>query len=393
MSVPEPFAVAADCVFDGDAFHHHAAVVVEGTRIARIAPTAAIGMPVTALPEGAWLAPGFMDLQVNGGGDALFNDAPTADTIATIAAAHRRFGTTGLLPTLITDRPEKMAAAIAAVQEAMRTEPAILGLHLEGPFLSPHKPGVHDPALIRKPTPADLEVLTAPRQGALIVTLAPEEVPPGFIARLAAADVRVCLGHAMATYAQTQSALAEGLTGFTHLFNAMRPLESREPGPIAAALETPACSYGLIVDGVHVDPAMLRLALRGLGNPMLVTDAMPPVGGHRRTFALYGKEIAVRHDRCVTDDGTLAGAFLDMASAVRNCVRLLGLSLEQALRLASLNPASFLGLPLGRLVPGYRADMVALDPGKVEVLQTWVAGVNSDERADHCADRGNRLHR
>ena len=173
----------------------------------------------------------------------------------------------------------------------------------------------------------------------------------------------------------------------------MRALDSREPGPIAAALETPGCWYGLIVDGVHVDPAMLRLALRGLGNPMLVTDAMPPVGGSRATFALYGKEIAVRHDRCVTQGGTLAGAFLDMASAVRNCVRLLGLSLEQALRLASVNPATFLGLPLGRLVPGYRADMVALDPEKVEVLQTWVAGVNSDERADHCADRSNRLHR
>ena len=184
-------------------------------------------------------------------------------------------------------------------------------------------------------------MLTAPRRGALVVTLAPEEIPPGCTARLAAAGVRVCLGHTMASYAQTQSALAAGLTGFTHLFNAMRPLESREPGPIAAALETPACWYGLIVDGVHVDPAMLRLALRGLGNPMLGTGAMPPVGGGRATFALGGRQVSLRHDRCVTDDGTLAGAFLDMASAVRNCVRLLGLSLQQALRLAPSIPRPF----------------------------------------------------
>ena len=379
MSASARFAVAADCIFDGETLHHRAAVVVDGERIAKVVPRADIGVPRVALPEGAWLAPGFVDLQVNGGGDVLFNDAPTAESIAAIAAAHRRFGTTGLLPTLITDRPEKTMAAIAAVQQAMRREPAVLGLHLEGPFLSRKKPGVHDPKLIRAPTSADLETLTAPRRGALVVTLAPEQVPVGFIERLVAADVRVCLGHSMATYAQTRAALAEGLTGFTHLFNAMRPLESREGGPIAAALETPSCWYGLIVDGVHVDPAMLRLALRGLGSPMLVTDAMPPVGGSRKTFRLYDKEISVRDGRCVTADGTLAGAFLDMATAVRNCVRLLGLPLERALRLASVDPAAFLGLKVGRLAPGYRADMVALDPEQVAVQRTWIAGVETSD--------------
>jgi N-acetylglucosamine-6-phosphate deacetylase len=379
MNASAQFAIAADCVFDGETLHHHAAVLVDGGRIAKIMSQADIGVSLAALPQGSWLVPGFVDLQVNGGGDVLFNDAPTAEAIFAIAAAHRKFGTTGLLPTLITDHPEKTAAAIAAVQEAMRREPAILGLHLEGPFLSREKPGVHDVARIRAPTPADLEALTAPRRGARVVTLAPEQVPAGVIERLVAADIRVCLGHSMATYAQTRAALAAGLTGFTHLFNAMRPLESREPGPIAAALETPGCWYGLIADGVHVDPAMLRLALRGLGNPMLVTDAMPPVGGSRKTFRLYGREISVREDRCVTDDGTLAGAFLDMASAVRNCVRLLGLSLPQALRLASVNPAAFLGLEVGRLAPGYRADMVALDPEKVEVQKTWIAGVETSD--------------
>jgi N-acetylglucosamine-6-phosphate deacetylase len=187
----------------------------------------------------------------------------------------------------------------------------------------------------------------------------------------------------MATYAQTKAALAQGLTGFTHLFNAMRPLESREPGPIAAALETPGAWFGMIADGWHVAPAMLRLALRGAAHPMLVTDAMPPVGGRRSTFSLYGQEIAVRDGRCTRQDGTLAGAALDMASAVRNCVELLHVPLMQALRFASVEPARFLGLEgaLGRLAPGYRADMVAFDPEGIRVCGTWVAGEASDTKA------------
>ncbi len=378
MSARPLHAVAADSVFDGTVRHAHAAVVMDGPLIVRISPRQDLAgvASVCVLPQGAWLAPGFIDLQVNGGGDVLFNDAPTPESLSSIAAAHRRFGTTGFLPTLITDVPQQTTRAIAAVQAAMQTEPAVLGLHLEGPFLSPEKPGVHDRALLRRPTPADVEVLTAPRRGALLVTLAPEQVPAGFIARLAAADIRVCLGHSMATYAQTRSAIAEGLAGFTHLFNAMRSLESRDPGPIAAALETPTCSFGVIVDGVHVDPAMLRLALRAAtSRPMLVTDAMPPVGGKRSAFVLYGETISVRGRRCERSDGTLAGAVLDMASAVRNCVRLLGLSLEQALTFASVNPGSFLNLKVGRIAPGYRADMVALDPAEVRVLSTWVAGI------------------
>ena len=193
-----------------------------------------------ALPDNAWLAPGFIDIQVNGGGDVLFNDAPTPSGIRTIAAAHRNFGTTSLLPTLISDSLERMAAACDAVERLVGTDPSILGIHFEGPFLSPEKPGVHDPRALRQPTADDLAFLTAPRHGARLVTLAPEQVPPEFIAALAAAGVRVSLGHSMATYAQTKQALAAGLTGFTHLFNAMRPLDSREPGPIAAALEIPS---------------------------------------------------------------------------------------------------------------------------------------------------------
>jgi N-acetylglucosamine-6-phosphate deacetylase len=378
MSAADRHAIAADVVFDGSVLHRSAAVVVEGDRIVAVAPRTELplGLAVHALPETVWLAPGFIDLQVNGGGDVLFNDCPTVKGIRAIAAAHRRFGTTALLPTLITDAPEKTGAALAAAREALAAEPAILGIHLEGPFLSPEKPGVHVPRFIRTPTAEDEAMLVAPRRGVMVVTLAPERAPQGFVRRLAEAGVRVCLGHSMATYAETRAAMAEGLTGFTHLFNAMRSLASREPGPIAAALESPAASFGMIVDGVHVDPAMLRLALRGAASPMLVTDAMPPVGGTKTRFELCGEPVTVENGRCMRRDGTLAGACLDMATAVRNCVRLLGAPLEQALRFASLNPARFLGLDdrLGRIAPGCRADLVAIDPARVEALQTWVAG-------------------
>ncbi len=381
MTNASEHALAATCVFDGSIVRENAAVVIKRDRIAGIVARKDLSrsMPMRILPQGTWLAPGFVDLQVNGGGDVLFNNEPNVDGLRAIAAAHRKFGATALLPTLITDRPEMTPTAIAAVEAAMDCDPGIIGIHLEGPFLSPEKPGVHDRRWIRSPSFDDLAAIKIARKGAVIVTLAPEAVPAGFIAELAAAGVRVALGHSMATYAQTHAAMAEGLRGFTHLFNAMRPLTSREPGPIAAALESPEAWYGLIVDGVHVDPAMLRLALRGLGRPVLVTDAMPPVGGARADFPLYGEKITARAGRCLRADGALAGSMLDMATAVRNCVRLLGVRLPDALRFASLNPATAIGLAHrhGTLAAGARADLVALDPDLIEIIGVWVAGRES----------------
>ena len=381
MNEPKRHAIAAGNVFDGWTRHKDAAAVVEGSLIVGVVPQSELplGLEVRKVPAGVWLAPGFIDLQVNGGGDVLFNNSPTPEAILAIAAAHRKFGTTALLPTFITDTSEKMTVAFAAAQALVESEPGILGIHLEGPFLSPEKAGVHAASLMRQLGPADLEMLCGPRKGALLVTLAPERVPTGFIAGLVQSGVRVSLGHSIATYAETLAAMAEGLSGFTHLFNAMRPLASREPGPIAAALESPNAWFGIIVDGFHVNPAMLRLSLRGLGRPILVTDAMPPVGGRQSKFDLYGAEIQVIGGRCTTSDGTLAGSALHMAAAVRNCVHMLGVPLEDALRFASRNPAEFIGLGhlLGGLRPGYRADVVALDAGTLEVQGTWLAGKKS----------------
>ena len=387
MNEPKRHAIAAGNVFDGWTRHKDAAVVVEDSLIVGVVPRSKLplGLEVRQLSSEVWLAPGFIDLQVNGGGDVLFNNSPTPEAIRAIAAAHRKFGTTALLPTFITDTSEKMTGAFAAAESLAESEPGILGIHLEGPFLSSEKAGVHDASLMRQPRPADLEMLCGPRKGALLVTLAPERVPSGFIVQLARSGVRVSLGHSMATYDETLAAMAEGLSGFTHLFNAMRPLASREPGPIAAALESPNTWFGMIVDGIHVNPAILRLALRGLGQPILVTDAMPPVGGRQSKFNLYGSEIQIKGGRCSRSDGTLAGSALDMAAAVRNCVHMLQVPLDDALRFASRNPAEFIGLGhlLGGLRPGYRADVVALDAGAFDVLETWVAGKEQQRCSRH----------
>ena len=245
------FAIAADHVFDGTILRRDCAVVIETSCIRAVMDRDELpaAMPTHHLSRGAWLVPGFIDTQVNGGGDVLFNDDPSPRGIAAIAAAHRRFGTTALLPTLLSDTPEKMRAARDAIEAAAGVDPSVIGLHYEGPFLSPEKTGVHDRGMLRRPEPGDFELLGPLCSGVILVTLAPEQVPVGFIAQLAGAGVRVSLGHSMATYAQTRAALFEGLTGFTHLFNAMRPLASREPGPIAAALEEPGARFGMIVDG------------------------------------------------------------------------------------------------------------------------------------------------
>jgi N-acetylglucosamine-6-phosphate deacetylase len=376
-------------LFTGEAMLDGHAVLIAGGRIAALVPAAAVPADARRCAlDGGLLAPGFIDIQVNGGGGVLFNDRPDADAVFAIGAAHRRFGTTGLLPTLITDRPEATPAAVAAVRRAI-AEPVpggarVLGIHLEGPFLNPARRGVHDAAAIRAPTSDDIAGLAAlgadPQGGRVLLTVAPEVLPAGAIRKLKAAGVIVAAGHTEASYEQVRAALAEGLAGFTHLFNAMTPLASRAPGAVGAALDDAASWCGLIADGHHVHPASLRVAIaaKPRGRMLLVTDAMPPVGTDMTDFLLYERVISVADGRCLTADGTLAGSVLDMATAVRNAVHLLGLPLAEALRMASAYPAAALGLDheLGRIAPGHRADLVLLDDA-LHVRGTWVGGHDS----------------
>jgi len=358
------------------------AVVLVGARIAAVLPRRDLpaDLPRRDLGGGA-LLPGFIDTQVNGGGNRLFNDCPSVETIAAIGAAHRRFGTTGFLPTLISDDLATVRDALAATRAAIEAGvPGVLGAHIEGPFLNTERKGIHDAGKLRRLDDEGLRLLTSLEIGRTMVTLAPEMVAMDDIARLAAAGVIVCAGHTNAGAATVREALAHGLTGFTHLFNAMSPLTSREPGVVGAALYDQTAWCGVIVDGRHVDPVVLKLALRcrPADRFVLVTDAMPCVGGDRTAFTLQGKHISVRDGACYDDRGRLAGSDLDMAGALRNAVTLLGLDLVAASAMASTNPAQFLGLghELGRIAPGYRADLVHLDDS-LEVVDTWISGRNT----------------
>lgn len=327
---------------------------------------------------GHMLLPGFIDSQVNGGGGVLFNDAPSVEVIRQIGRAHRRFGTTGFLPTLISADLDVVARAIEAVQNALiQGVPGVLGIHIEGPFLNVERKGIHDPEKFRELDPAAAALLTSLRGGRTLVTLAPEMTTPEMIRNLASAGVVVCAGHTNATYAQIRGALKQGLTGFTHLFNAMSQLTGREPGVVGAALDDPDSWCGIIVDGEHIDPVVLRISLRCKRHErfMLVTDAMPSVGTSNTSFELQGRKITVAGNLCLDEDGRLAGSNIDMASCVRNAVSLLGLPLPEAARMASLYPAQFLGLAneLGRIAPGYRANLVLADD-QLRVLDTWIDG-------------------
>lgn len=367
-------------VLAADGWHDDLAVLLEGERIVDLLPPADPRVRDAHQHDlhGAMLVPGFIDVQVNGGGGVLFNEAPTVETLRRIGAAHRRFGTTGFLPTLISDRVEVMRAALAAVEQALAEGvPGLLGIHLEGPYLAAARKGVHDPKYFHAPGSDELALLCAPHRGVRLLTLAPDRVPLASIGALAGAGLIVCAGHTAADYETIRAALAAGVRGFTHLFNAMTPFGSREPGVVGAALEDADSWCGIIVDGHHVHPASLRVAIaaKPRGKMLLVTDAMPPVGADRPDYVLNGETIVVRDGICQTAQGVLAGSALDMASAVRNAVQLLGLPLEEAVRMASTYPAEFLGLGAsqGRIAPGYRADLVALDD-EYRVQRSWIGG-------------------
>ncbi|HTL49580.1 MAG TPA: N-acetylglucosamine-6-phosphate deacetylase [Steroidobacteraceae bacterium] len=367
-------------VLADDGFLDDHAVLLEGERIVDVVPAADPRCRSAERHDlgGHLLLPGFLDTQVNGGGGVLFNAEPTVDAIRAIGEAHRRFGTTGFLPTLISDDLHIVARAVDAVRAALEGGvPGVLGIHIEGPYLNVARKGVHSSEKLRGLDESAIGLLTSLHKGKTLVTLAPEMTTPAIISKLASAGVVVSAGHTNATYREIRTALEHGLTGFTHLFNAMSQLTGREPGVVGAALDDPGSWCGIIVDGRHVDPTVLRIALRCKRRDrfMLVTDAMPSVGAAEKSFSLQGRMISVADGVLVDEEGTLAGSDTDMASTVRNAIELLGLELPEAARMASQYPAEFLGLggELGRIARGYRANLVLVDD-EINVQSTWIDG-------------------
>ncbi|WWW35468.1 N-acetylglucosamine-6-phosphate deacetylase [Stenotrophomonas rhizophila] len=372
-------------ILAGDEFRDDLAVVIEDGRITALVSDAApqLGSADEQVDlGGGWLLPGFIDAQVNGGGGVLFNNTPDVDSLRTLAAAHRRFGTTGLLPTLISDDVQVMRRAIDATRAAIaQGVPGVLGIHLEGPYIAPARKGTHDANKFRVPDADEIAMAASLDNGVTLLTLAPERVPLESIRALVERGVIVAAGHTAASYEEARAGLDAGIRGFTHLYNAMSPLTGREPGAVGAALEDRDSWIGIIADGVHVHPASLRVALaaKPRGKVMLVTDAMPPVGADSPSYELYGEVITAVDGVVRNAAGSLAGSALDMATAVRNAVHLLGLPLDEAARMASRYPAQFLNLDdrPGEIAEGYQADLVLLDDA-LQVRATWIAGERED---------------
>lgn len=370
-------ALAATQIFTGTGLLEGGTVDIRDGVIVDVRP----GLSQGAARVDGLLAPGLIDAQVNGGGGVLFNDAPTIQTLRVMAEAHVQFGVTGIMATLVSDERDKLAAAFAAVEQGVREGlPGLLGVHLEGPWLSLPRRGVHPQRFLRAFDAQDMELLTSRRPFPVMATVAPEQASPDQVNMLARAGVTVSIGHTAAPCEEVETLLAAGATGFTHLFNAMPPLEGRRPGPVGAALARPDAWAGLILDGIHVHPLSARAAFvaKSARKLMLVSDAMATVGSRDSTMTLFDERIAVSGGALRTSAGTLAGAHLDLASAARNAMTLLGASREDALRMAGLTPAEFLRVDAhrGRIAPGARADMTLFGPD-MDVRGVWVAGVRA----------------
>lgn len=371
-------ALTAKRIFDGAHFHGDSALLIEDGQIRALVPRdEAPSQARLDERHFACLVPGFVDWQVNGGGGALFNETPTAAAAGAIARAHLRYGTTALLPTVITDAPYVTDAAAEAIRQALADGvPGVVGVHFEGPHLSIEKRGVHEPRFIRPMETADMERVTRSGMGTVVTTVAPENVEIAQIKALADAGVVVSIGHTDAGYEVARSAFAAGARAVTHLFNAMAPLHQREPGLIGAAMENPEIWCGLIADGHHVHPAILQMLFSAgpLGRLTLVTDAMSSVGSASDDFLLNGRLVKRENGRLTVADGTLAGSDLDMLSAVKYAVTRCRVPLSSALQMATRNPADMLRLPThGRLTPGARADILALSE-TLDLEAIWLGG-------------------
>lgn len=370
--------IATHRLFDGERMSGPSLLTIDADVIVNV-EVLPKSMPdgVIALDSDILLAPGLIDIQVNGGGGAFLNTAPNPAAIELIARAHRRYGTTGLLPTLITDAPEVMQSLARIAADAMKI-PGVLGFHLEGPFINPARKGIHPAVHIRAPDEQDLRVLEKfSACGASFVTLAPEITGDDFIRAITKMGLRAAIGHSDATSHQAQHAFSCGVTGITHLFNAMSQITPRAPGIVGAAMAGDGIFAGIICDGLHVAPDNLRTAYKAMGRDrlMLVTDAMPTAASDMTGFMIGTQKITLRDGRLTGPDGTLAGAHITMIETVKNAAAMMRCPLEDALIMASRTPARFLGLEKshGRIAPGYRADLVAFTPD-FRVTDTWIGG-------------------
>ncbi|GHC78022.1 N-acetylglucosamine-6-phosphate deacetylase [Limoniibacter endophyticus] len=370
-------AFSARRIFDGRRFHENKTLLIDRA-VVDLIDRGALPAGIPLIDTGAdILSPGFIDWQVNGGGGVLLNEDPTVDGISRIARAHLSYGTTALLPTVITDHPKITRAAAQAVRDAVsQGVDGVVGIHFEGPHIAVEKKGVHEPSFIRPMLKDDLELYSAGGMGCVLITLGPENTSLDQIHQLVAKGVIVSLGHTTADYEAAKMAFAAGARAVTHLFNAMAPMLHRAPGLIGAAMENPEIFCGIIPDGHHVHPAALRMIFANgpISRLTLVTDAMSLVGDNADSFELNGRRVCREDGRLTLLDGTLAGSDLDMISGIRYVVEKCGVAVEDALQMATFAPATMLGLSThGKFARGARADILALSEN-LEIQDIWLAG-------------------
>jgi len=354
------------------------AVIINGNMIEDLVEIDRVPKEIETIDaEGKILAPGFIDIQVNGGGGVLFNDAPTVESINTIFSAHLKYGVTSILPTLISDDVEKMKQAIDSVEQMMKIAGNhTLGIHLEGPYIEVSKAGVHEKKHIRKISLGELKTILDSTSAVKLITLAPELLDSSSMKYLLEKNIVMFAGHTNASFNTCNEFFKNGGKGATHLFNAMSQLTGREPGVVGATFFNKNAKGGIIVDGHHVDLHNVAIASRLMkGRLFLVTDSMPSVGSEIESFNIGEVTIFCKDGKCVTADGTIGGSNLNMLLAVRNCVSKCGIPLDEALRMSSTYQAELLGYGhiLGKISPGYHANLILID-NTVHIHATIVNG-------------------
>ncbi len=372
------FALQGARIFDGFKFHDDSALVIEDGVIVQVTPCEHLDSSISVQNlSGGTIAPGLIDLQVNGGGGLLLNNDPSIETLNTMAAAHAQFGVTRILPTVISDGPEISIKVISAALSCDRINSGILGVHIEGPFFNAEKSGVHRLDKIRKIDDNDWQWIDQLARLPSILTLAPENTQHGIIQKISDKGIRVSAGHTNANYDEIADAVNNGLSGFTHLFNAMRQMHGREPGVVGAALSIENTWAGIIADGIHVHPTSLRTAInaKGFEQVYLVSDSMATIGSDLKHFELYGERIEEKDGRLVNAEGRLAGSAISLLDAVRFCINEINLPADRALAMASRIPATYMKIDdqFGSFLPNRIADVCWLSDD-LRIQGVWRAG-------------------
>ena len=357
------------------------AVVIENELIKAIVPISELAELTPNIHcidlNGDNLAPGFIDLQLNGCGGVMFNGAETEQTLAIMQAANLKSGTTSYLPTFITDSDAGIKRALDVVRRYIQTTPnEVLGLHLEGPYINIEKKGIHRAEFIRKPNSEMIDLICANADIISQITLAPENTPNQIIKQLSNAGIVVSLGHSNGTYQQAKTAIDYGASSATHLFNAMTSITGRDPGVVGAVYDNDIYA-GIIVDGFHVDYANVRISKKIMGDKLiLVTDATAPAGADINQFNFVGTTVYYKDGKCFGEDGTLGGSAVTMIESIEQCVKFVGIALDEAIRMATIYPAKSISVDnkLGSIHSGKIANL-AIFSNNYQVTGTVVNGI------------------